>query len=130
MFVTFTGNPPPLGERLDGVVCGVNALFARLGNGIASRCTSGPRGPSTPCDSSSVGLPPTTRQTNRPCPGNAASNPFAVRFSSRKYSLPSRRTRILKHSRGERKVSYGLACTKEPYNHLLAAYLEKRSRIG
>jgi len=30
----------------------------------------------------------------------------------------------------ERKVSYELACTKEPYDHLLAAYLEKRSRIG
>jgi uncharacterized protein (DUF58 family) len=30
----------------------------------------------------------------------------------------------------ERKVSYELACTKEPYDHLLAAYLEKRSRLG
>lgn len=30
----------------------------------------------------------------------------------------------------ERKVSYELACTREPYDHLLAAYLEKRSRLG
>jgi uncharacterized protein (DUF58 family) len=30
----------------------------------------------------------------------------------------------------ERNVSYELACTKEPYDHFLAAYLEKRSRLG
>jgi uncharacterized protein (DUF58 family) len=30
----------------------------------------------------------------------------------------------------ERNVSYNLANTKEPYDHFLAAYLEKRSRLG
>jgi uncharacterized protein (DUF58 family) len=30
----------------------------------------------------------------------------------------------------ERNVSYEKACTKEPYDHFLAAYLEKRSRLG
>ncbi len=30
----------------------------------------------------------------------------------------------------ERNVSYELACTKEPYDQFLAAYLEKRSRLG
>jgi uncharacterized protein (DUF58 family) len=30
----------------------------------------------------------------------------------------------------ERKVSYNLACTKEPYDQFLAAYLEKRARLG
>ena len=30
----------------------------------------------------------------------------------------------------ERNVSYNLACTKEPYDQFLAAYLEKRSRLG
>ncbi len=30
----------------------------------------------------------------------------------------------------ERNVSYNLACTKEPYDQFLAAYLEKRSRMG
>ena len=31
MSVMFTGRPPPLGERLDGIVSGVNELFAGLG---------------------------------------------------------------------------------------------------
>src|SRR5262249_1175072 len=30
----------------------------------------------------------------------------------------------------ERGISYNLANTKEPYDHFLAAYLEKRSRLG
>jgi hypothetical protein len=30
----------------------------------------------------------------------------------------------------ERGISYTLANTKEPYDHLLAAYLEKRARLG
>jgi uncharacterized protein (DUF58 family) len=30
----------------------------------------------------------------------------------------------------ERKVGYNLACTKEPYDQFLAAYLEKRARLG
>jgi hypothetical protein len=30
----------------------------------------------------------------------------------------------------ERKISYSLANTKEPYDRFLAAYLDKRSRIG
>ena len=30
----------------------------------------------------------------------------------------------------ERNVGYNLANTKEPYDHFLAAYLEKRARLG
>jgi hypothetical protein len=30
----------------------------------------------------------------------------------------------------ERKISYNLASTREPYAQLLAAYLEKRARLG
>jgi hypothetical protein len=30
----------------------------------------------------------------------------------------------------ERKVGHNLACTKEPYDQFLAAYLEKRARLG
>jgi hypothetical protein len=30
----------------------------------------------------------------------------------------------------ERGISYNLANTKEPYDHFLAAYLEKRARMG
>jgi hypothetical protein len=30
----------------------------------------------------------------------------------------------------ERKVSYNLANTKEPYDQFLAAYLDKRARLG
>ena len=30
----------------------------------------------------------------------------------------------------ERNVSYEMACTSEPYDHFLAAYLEKRARLG
>jgi hypothetical protein len=36
----------------------------------------------------------------------------------------------LKASCFERGISYNLANTKEPYDHFLAAYLEKRSRLG
>jgi hypothetical protein len=30
----------------------------------------------------------------------------------------------------ERSISYNLACTKQPYADFLAAYLDKRSRLG
>jgi hypothetical protein len=30
----------------------------------------------------------------------------------------------------ERGIGYNLANTKEPYDHFLAAYLEKRARLG
>ena len=30
----------------------------------------------------------------------------------------------------ERNISYNLACTKQPYDHFLTAYLDKRSRLG
>src|SRR5262245_61730363 len=101
MFVRYTGNPPPLADRLDGVVIGVKELFILLGYGTIGRCTVGPFGPATPCDSSRIGRPPLTRQISRPWPGRSVSNPFACRFSIRKYSLPSRRTRTLKHSFAE-----------------------------
>src|SRR5947209_356654 len=54
----YTGRPPPSGERLDGTVSGVKALFAGLGYGTALRWAVGPAGPSTPCDSSRTGRSP------------------------------------------------------------------------
>jgi uncharacterized protein (DUF58 family) len=36
----------------------------------------------------------------------------------------------VQHRCFERKISYNLACTKEPYDTFLAAYLEKRARLG
>ena len=62
----WTGSPPPAGERLDGMVSGLNELFAWLGNGTDDNWLIGPDGPSMPCDSSSKGRPLTTRQINNP----------------------------------------------------------------
>src|SRR5439155_11760793 len=70
-------------------------------NGTEPRKTFGPCGPSTPCDSSSTGRLPITRQINSPSAGRLESKPFFLRFSSRKYSLPSVLTRTLKTSLGE-----------------------------
>ena len=39
-------------------------------------------------------------------------------------------TEKIKHDCFERKISYNLASTTEPYDRFLAAYLDKRSRIG
>src|SRR5215211_6123710 len=103
-FVTWTGSPPPRVERLDGTVDGVNALFAGLGYGTALRWTVGPVGPSTPWDSSRTGRSLTTRQMRSPSPGRSASKPRLARFSSSRYSLPSARTRTLKHSRAESSI--------------------------
>src|SRR5262245_35496249 len=99
-----TGSPPPSWERLDGVVNGVNETFAALGYGTELANTRGPFGPSTPCDSSSIGLRCTTRQMSRPVAGMLSSNPFLARFSSSKYSLPSDFTKTLKHSFGESSI--------------------------
>ena len=63
--------------------------------------TRGPAGPSTPCASSRMGRLPTTRQIKSPSAGRLVSNPFFLRFSSKRYSLPSGLTRTLKHSFGE-----------------------------
>ncbi len=72
----WTGSPPPSCDRLDGVVNGVNASFAVLGYGTSAGNTRGPRGPATPCDSSRIGRPPTTRQISSPSAGRLASKPF------------------------------------------------------
>src|SRR5262249_52523589 len=103
MFVTLTGRPPPSCDLLDGTVLGVNESLALLGYGVASssaRASADERGPadSAPCDSSSVGWLLTTRQISRPSAGRLSSNPFLLRFSSRRYSLPSSLTSTLKHS--------------------------------
>src|SRR5260370_25249130 len=98
MLVRWTGSPLTSCDRLDGVVYGVNASFAALGYGTELRNTRGPDGPSTPCDSSRIGLLFTTRQISSPCAGRLSSLPFLAWFSSRKYSLPSGRTSTLKHS--------------------------------
>src|SRR5262245_15070131 len=98
MLVMYTGRPPPSCERLDGVVNGVNPSLAVLGKGTLSEYTRGPAAPATPCDSSRIGRLPTTRQINNPSAGRLWSNPFLARFSSKRYSLPSGRTRTLKHS--------------------------------
>ena len=49
MFVMCTSAPPPISERLDGVVYGVKLRLATLGNGTSRRKLRGPLGPSTPC---------------------------------------------------------------------------------
>src|SRR5438874_2062541 len=104
MLVRYTGRPPPSWARLDGVVNGVKASFDALGYGTDSRNTYGPRGPSTPCDSSRIGRLPTMRQISSPSAGRLVSKPVFLRFSIRKYSLPSGFARILKQSFGESSI--------------------------
>ena len=101
MLVIDTGNPPPRGDRLDGVVSGVKAWLAGLGNGTALRWTVGPVGPSMPCDSSRIGRSWTTRQIRSPSPGRSLVEAL-LRGGSPGGNTPSRRerTRILKHSLG------------------------------
>src|SRR5262245_11147347 len=105
MLVMWTGSPPPSWERLEGVVYGVNESFDALGNGTDVRNDRGPAGPSIPCDSPNSGRLFTTRQINSPSDGRLVSKPFLRRFSSRKYSLPSGRTRILINSLGDSSIA-------------------------
>src|SRR5262245_54665232 len=100
MLVMWTGSPPPNCDRLDGVVYGVNESLAALGYGTDDVNMRGPDGPSTPCDSSRMGRLPITRQISRPSAGRLESKPFFLRFSSRKYSLPSDLTSTLMQSLG------------------------------
>lgn len=60
--------------------------------------------------------------------GRLTANPKALRnrYLARIHSFMEN----LKAICFERNVSYELACTKDPYDHLLASYLEKRSRLG
>ena len=62
-----------LAGLLDGVVYGVNAVFDFDGYGTEPRNRIGPSGPPMPCDSSSTGLPSTTRQISSPSPGMSRS---------------------------------------------------------
>jgi uncharacterized protein (DUF58 family) len=60
--------------------------------------------------------------------GRVVANPKSLRnrYLARIHSF----IEGLKAACFERNVSYNLANTKEPYDHFLAAYLEKRSRLG
>src|SRR5262245_37714159 len=104
MFVIHTGSPPPSWLLLDGIVYGVKLLFEELGKGTIDGNELGPRAPSTPCDSSTSGRLFTTRHTMSPSPGNCESAPICLRFSRRKYSLPSARTITLKHCVGSSSI--------------------------
>ena len=60
--------------------------------------------------------------------GRVVANPKSLR---KRYLTRIREfTGRLKSDCFERKISYNLANTKEPYDRFLAAYLDKRSRIG
>ena len=60
--------------------------------------------------------------------GRVVANPKSLR---KRYLTRIREfTGRLKSDCFERKISYNLANTKEPYDKFLAAYLDKRSRIG
>src|ERR671913_379437 len=91
MLVMDSGTPPPSWLLLLGVVYGVKALFAPLGNGTEGSSTFGPR------ESSRIGRLFSTRQISIPSPGSFSSQPVFFRTSSRKYSLLSGRILILKH---------------------------------
>ena len=60
--------------------------------------------------------------------GRLTANPKALR--NRYLSRMQMFQENLKAVCFERNISYELACTREPYDQLLAAYLEKRSRVG
>ena len=60
--------------------------------------------------------------------GRVVANPKSLR---RQYlERMERFTDRVKTDCFERKVSYVLANTKQPYDKLLAAYLDKRARVG
>ena len=60
--------------------------------------------------------------------GRLTANPKQLRerYLSRIHTFQEN----LKTTCFERNVSYELACTRDPYDQLLAAFLEKRSRVG
>jgi uncharacterized protein (DUF58 family) len=60
--------------------------------------------------------------------GRLTANPKALR--NRYLARINTFLENLKAISFERNVSYNLACTKEPYDQFLAAYLEKRARLG
>ena len=60
--------------------------------------------------------------------GRVVANPKSLR---RKYLERIKQfTERIKNDCFERKISYNLVNTTEPYDRFLAAYLDKRSRIG
>lgn len=60
--------------------------------------------------------------------GRVIANPKNLR--QRYLERMERFVQRLRHDCFERKISYNLANTKEPYDKFLAAYLDKRSRMG
>ena len=60
--------------------------------------------------------------------GRVTANPKALR--SRYLTRIQQFVDTIKAACFERNVSYNLANTKEPYDHFLASYFEKRSRLG
>ena len=60
--------------------------------------------------------------------GHVVTNPKNLR--KQYLERIQRFTEQIKHDCFERKISYNLASTTEPYDRFLAAYLDKRSRIG
>jgi hypothetical protein len=60
--------------------------------------------------------------------GHVVTNPKSLR--KRYLDRIQAFTEQIKNDCFERKISYNLASTTEPYDRFLAAYLDKRARIG